>query len=155
MNFEEYSKLVKGITFGKKIGDVVIHKDGLGKIPIELSQLVVRVEKALKISPHRFNLVKFSKSDFRFSLLSYPKFESYPYPPLHESWTVDLKALGVRKADIKNPPILHRRETFLPDDHRLVETFKDSAQGESRSLLNSKRSIIAGVAANFEIKDIN
>lgn len=146
MNFEEYSKLVKGITFGKKIGDVVyIHKDGLGKIPIELSQLVVRVEKALKISPHRFNLIKFSKSDFRFSLLSYPKFESYPYPPLHESWTVDLKALGVRKAqyaDAKNPPILHRRETFLPDDHRLVETFKEfTAQGESRGLYEDSKRI--------------
>ena len=128
LNFEEYSMLVKSIKFGKKIGDVVyIHKDGFDQIPKELSELVARVEKALKVPSSKFNLLKFSKSDFRFSLLSYPKFETYPYPSLHESWTVDLKALGVRKAqysDAKNPPILHRRETFLPDDHRLVQAFK-------------------------------
>ena len=146
MNFEEYSQHVKAITFGKKIGDVVyIHRDGLNNIPLELSKFVARIEKALKIAPERFNLIKFSKKDFRFSLLSYPRFESYPYPELHESWTVDLKALGVRKAqysDAKNPPILHRRESFLPVGHSLIEAFKKfTAHGESIGLYENPKQI--------------
>ena len=146
MNFDEYTRHVKAIAFGKKIGDVVyIHKDGLEQIPAELSRLVARVEKALKISSTKFNLLKFSKSDFRFSLLSYPKFKTYPYPTLSESWTVDLNALGVRKArfgDAKNPPILHRRETFLPKNHELFETFKKfSEQGELKGLYEDPKRI--------------
>ena len=74
-----------------------------------------------------------------------PKVRNLSYPSLHESWTVDLKALGVRKAqysDAKNPPILHRRETFLPDDHRLVETFKAfTEQGESKGLYEDSKRI--------------
>ena len=60
------------------------------------------------------------------SYLSYPDFESDPHPALASSMTVHLQTFRVRERDYtssRNPPILHRKETFVASDHPLHGKF--------------------------------
>ncbi len=52
----------------------------------------------------------------------YPEFEKSPLPALAEAVIIDLVTSKIRRADYRsrpNPPILHRKETFLPPGHVL------------------------------------
>ena len=56
--------------------------------------------------------------DFKITFLDYPEFEKDSYPALNYSYTIDLQKLTLKKADYKksdNPPILHRKETFVAE----------------------------------------
>ena len=72
------------------------------------------------------------------SYLSYPDFESDPHPALAEGMTVHLQTFRVRERDYgesRNPPILHRKETFLTSDHPLHAKFSRlTRQEESKGL---------------------
>ena len=60
------------------------------------------------------------------SYLSYPGFESDPHPALAESLTVHLQTFRLRERDYRtsrNPPILHRKETFVVPEHPLHAKF--------------------------------
>ena len=51
---------------------------------------------------------------------SYPDFETDPHPVLRHAITIDLATGKARHTDYArnlNPPILHRKEAFLPADH--------------------------------------
>ena len=51
-------------------------------------------------------------------LLNYPDFDTYAYPALAQSRTVNLETLAVRTAEYctsDNPPILHRKETLVTE----------------------------------------
>ena len=72
------------------------------------------------------NIVKLNRLEPRISYLSYPDFENDPHPPLMQSLGVHLQTFRVRTrnyANIRNPPILHRKETFLPPEHPLRAKF--------------------------------
>jgi hypothetical protein len=67
-----------------------------------------------------FNVVRLEERNGKVALLYYPGFFEEPFPSLRESWLVDLN--GGRNSyrtyvDSLNPPILHRKELLLPDDH--------------------------------------
>jgi len=72
--------------------------------------------------PHteRYNLVRIDAEGPCIALLNYPGFFDEPFPVLRESWLVDLDRQTVSYrtyADSLNPPILHRKELLLSDDH--------------------------------------
>jgi DNA phosphorothioation-associated putative methyltransferase len=72
------------------------------------------------------NLIKLSRREPKISYLSYPDFEGDPHPALVASVTVHFQTFRVRFHDYRdrrNPPILHRKETFLPPDHPLYAKF--------------------------------
>lgn len=67
------------------------------------------------------NLIKLHRSEPKVSYLGYPEFESDPHPALASSLTVHFQTFRVKARDYtsyKNPPVLHRKETFLLPDHR-------------------------------------
>jgi hypothetical protein len=74
------------------------------------------------------NLIKLGPSweKTSISLLHYPGFMSEGFPALSKSWSIQLETGKVfyRKYG-NNPPILHRKETFLPKDHPMVPTFQE------------------------------
>ena len=86
------------------------------------------------------NIVKLSRLEPRISYLTYPGFEDDPHPALAQSLSVHLQTFRVRTRDysnFRNPPILHRKETFLPADHPLKGKFaRLTAAEESKGLLN-------------------
>ena len=66
------------------------------------------------------NVVRFDQDEPAIALLNYRDFFGEPFPSLIESWRVDVATgeVGYRTyQDSLNPPILHRKELLLPEDH--------------------------------------
>jgi DNA phosphorothioation-associated putative methyltransferase len=146
MDFETYTKLVKQIKLGKHLPEAIyLHQSALECLPEELSHFIPKITNALKIENRRWHLLKLSKRDFKLSLLSYPSFSKEPYPALTHSWTIDLSKLSLREADYaksENPPILHRRETFLSEEHPQRQYFNEfTKEGEAIGLYENTRII--------------
>ena len=69
------------------------------------------------------------------SYLAYPHFDRDPHPALTGSLVVHLRTLQVRYIDYRttdSPPILHRKETFVPADYPLHEKFARLTRQEER-----------------------
>ena len=146
MDYLQYKEVIKDIKIGKQLPDATyVHDSALSTIPEPILELIQNVAKALKIKDEEWNIVKLYKRDFKIALLAYPGFEDDSYPALHTSQTIDLQKLSVRKADYsksENPPILHRKETFIEDNHPLKAMFEDiTAEGEAVGLYENTRKI--------------
>ena len=116
---------------------IYVHESALDSLPPLLRlyegcarRYIGRVEEA--------NLVKLHTTEPMISYLSYPEFESDPHPALAHSLTVHLQTFRLRERDYrssKNPPILHRKETFITPDHPLHAKFSRlTSQEESKGL---------------------
>lgn len=120
MDFNQFRVKVSSISVGKKLPDAVyIHKDALSSLNIDLVNEIKRVS-SLYAEEFTWNIVKLFKRDHRVSFLNYPQFFDESFPTLHSSLTVDLVRNTARKtsyAKSENPPILHRKEAFLPVHH--------------------------------------
>ena len=90
-------------------------------------------------------LIKFHINQPKISYLFYPDFDSDPHPALHTSMQVDLKDLQViyrNYHNSNNPPILHRKETFVTPDYPLYEKFRKlTRQEEDWGLLDDTQTI--------------
>lgn len=153
MNFEKYKDFISSITVGKQLPDsVYVHNSAVSEIPEELFLVLTKISAALKIPPTAWNILKLYKRDFKVAFLNYPDFDGYSYPPLNHSYTVDLAKLTVRKASYEksdNPPILHRKETFVKPDYKLRSYFTEiTVEGEKIGLYENPRSI--GFKKNWE-----
>src|SRR5438128_752924 len=84
-------------------------------------------------------IVKLNRREAKISYLAYPCFDADPHPALQNSVLADLAQLRVRFHDFSNsgnPPILHRKETFVPEDYPGRPKFaRLTAQEERRGLL--------------------
>lgn len=79
------------------------------------------------------NIVKLHREKPQVSYLRYPGFEKDAHPALAASLKVDLQTCRLKYteyAESANPPILHRKELFLPIDHRLRSKFSKLTQQE-------------------------
>ena len=104
---------------------IYVHESALDSLPPLLRlyegcarRYIGRVEEA--------NLVKLHTTEPMISYLSYPEFESDPHPALAHSLTVHLQTFRLRERDYRssrNPPILHRKETFITPDYPLHAKF--------------------------------
>jgi DNA phosphorothioation-associated putative methyltransferase len=153
MDFKAYKELISRINIGKELPDsVYVHNSALSSVPEKLALITFKVADALKISDDDWNIAKYNKRDFKLSLLHYPEFEGYAYPALQKSFTIDLEKFSVRESSYEksdNPPILHRKETFVSEDHEMYEEFCDiTAEGEKIDLYSNPRSI--GFKKNWE-----
>jgi DNA phosphorothioation-associated putative methyltransferase len=90
-------------------------------------------------------LVKFQLDKPRISYLFYPDFDTDPHPALHTSIQVNLEDDTVRYRDYintNNPPVLHRKETFVTPDYPGYEQFAElTRQEEALGLLTNTHSI--------------
>ena len=146
MNFDEYKKLVGQLKVGKKLPDAIyLHESAMAAVPHDLHAYLYRTIEKLGLAGSPWNIIKFFKKDFKFSLLYYPSFFKDSYPPLHISHTIDLEKNSARtsgyvKSD--NPPILHRKENFLKSDHPSVPIFQEiTKEGEAAGLYQNTRTI--------------
>lgn len=81
------------------------------------------------------NIVKLKHRWPQVSYLAYPEFERDPHPALFASLVVPLKIFHIQYREYrqsKNPPILHRKETFLPPDHPLRSKFERLTRQEEK-----------------------
>jgi hypothetical protein len=153
MEFHEYREAVKQIPVGKQLPDAVyLHDSALDVLPKALGAHLARALFDLNLADEEWNILKFSKRDHKVTLLNYPEFFDYAYPALRQSFTIDLEKGQFRKANYEdsfNPPILHRKETFLKPDHAETSTFKAITQeGEAIGLYEKATRI--GFKQNWE-----
>lgn len=81
------------------------------------------------------NLIKLHRFSGKLSYLAYPDFESDPHPALVRSVKLNLRSRELDCYDYSesgNPPILHRKETFLTPDHPKYERFARLTRQEER-----------------------
>jgi DNA phosphorothioation-associated putative methyltransferase len=77
--------------------------------------------------------------------LVYPEFETDPHPDLSRSGKLSLRTGEIDSFDYTasaNPPILHRKETFVTTDHRLHDKFARLTEQEE------KHGLLDGTATN-------
>ena len=116
---------------------IYVHESALESLP-PLLRLYEGCARGYIGRVDRANLIKLHTNEPRVSYLSYPDFESDPHPILAEGMTVHLQTFRVRERDYRmyqNPPILHRKESFLASDHPLHARFSRlTRQEESKGL---------------------
>jgi DNA phosphorothioation-associated putative methyltransferase len=91
------------------------------------------------------NVIKLHRFSGKISYLVYPDFDRDPHPQLLRSLKVSLRSRDFHWYDYslsENPPILHRKETMLSQDHPLHAKFTRLTQQEERHGLLSDSSTI-------------
>ena len=146
MDYTLFKQLVSTIRVGKQLPDAVyVHRSAINSMPEAISNLTLKIADVLKIPSEHWNIIKFYKRDYKLTLLSYPEFDNDSYPALKTSFTIDLQKLSVRKANYEgsdNPPILHRKETFVANSYPLHAHFKSiTTEGEAIGLYENVRTI--------------
>ncbi|MBO9997990.1 MAG: DNA phosphorothioation-associated putative methyltransferase [Cyanobacteria bacterium SID2] len=131
--------------FGKKLpAALYVHRQTLPVLALPL-QLYEACARALVGDINGATLVKFSLEYPKLSYLSYPEFDSEPHPVLHSSIQVNLyhQTIDRRTYQIaENPPVLHRKETFVTPDYPGYDDFVRLTQQEERlGLLDNRRHI--------------
>ena len=113
---------------GKRIGrDSYIHIQALGEGDIRWGP----IEEAERISGLSrngyYNVIKLNDDGNRITLLSYKDFFEDGFPELLCSWTIDLSSQSFNYrsyTDSLNPPVLHRKELLIGDNHPRYEEFQ-------------------------------
>lgn len=90
-------------------------------------------------------IIKLNRIEPKISYLAYPNFDRDPHPSLATSVRADLRRLHVKFRDFReseNPPILHRKETFVSPEYPGRDKFSRlTAQEEKLGLLSEPRAI--------------
>jgi DNA phosphorothioation-associated putative methyltransferase len=146
LNFSQYRDLVKKLKHGKSLPTAIyLHKSALTEaLQPELLSFIKNTINKLDVQ-QPWNLIKFYKRDLKFTLLNYPDFDEYAYPPLHTSYTIDADDLTIKitnYSNSNNPPILHRKETLILPTYIIYNTFqKITNEGEQIGLYQNTKSI--------------
>jgi DNA phosphorothioation-associated putative methyltransferase len=91
------------------------------------------------------DLIKLHRQSGKVSYLVYPDFDADPHPALLRSIKLNLRTREIESTDYAagaNPPVLHRKETFLlPDDPRWSKFDRLTRQEERAGLLDDPATI--------------
>jgi DNA phosphorothioation-associated putative methyltransferase len=115
--------------FGKSVArNVYFHVSLLDTLEPESRDAVHAAGNVAQIHPGEdYNVVKLNREQNGVSLLDYPGFFEEGFPVLRCYWTIDLEKHTVRFRTYENslnPPILHRKELLLPENHPQREMFE-------------------------------
>ena len=152
MDYPEYRGCLERVPFGKRLPSAFyVYRDASTRLGETLDSLLEGLVKRCEIGPE-FNVVKFRTDELKISFLAYPDFLSDAHPALRHAITVDLvtgKARHTDYADNINPPILHRKESFVPADHPRRAEFEALTKAEEEAGLYEDATTI-GFKLNWE-----
>ena len=136
---EDLNRAVAAMSVGKILPDAVyIHSSALSTLPPVL-RVYEGCAQVLVGTVDDATLVKLNRIERKVSYLSYPEFDRDPHPALAISLRADLRSFDVRQRDFRassNPPVLHRKETFVAEDYPGRTKFaRLTAQEERAGLL--------------------
>ena len=148
VTLEKFSTIVSGCkqsTVGKHLPNALyVHSDAIAKLDPVLKDYESRARN-LVTNLERATIIKFGIDKPKISYLYYPDFDRDPHPQLHQSLVVDLvtEQVSVRQYhNSHNPPILHRKETFVSKDYPLYDVFAELTREEvALGLLDNSRHI--------------
>ncbi len=125
-------------------GALYAHRDAISHLTPSLQQYEQAARTHLT-ADIPYTLVKFHFDQPVLSYLYYPDFDADAHPTLHASTQANLRTgkLHYRNySQATNPPVLHRKETFLaPDDPRYSTFARLTRQQEAFGLLDNARTI--------------
>ncbi len=134
----------KKATVGKLTPEALyVHADYVDRLPLTL-RLYEGCARNYVGSVESGNILKLNRLKPKISYLSYPDFEKKAHPELVGGLVVSLGSRNVRYFDYEdreNPPILHRKETFVAEDHPAYAKFAKLTRSEERQGLLSKNTI--------------
>lgn len=123
-------------TLGKHLPTALyVHIDAIAALSLPL-RLYEGCGRVILGAVDGATIVKLLRDEPKISYLSYPDFERDAHPALTESVSVHLQTFKMRTrryADATNPPILHRKETFVVSGHPSRERFKRLTESEERA----------------------
>lgn len=137
-DLDAINKACLSAPFGKLTSEALyVHADYVAELPALLRvyqgaarQITGDVEDAV--------LLKLNRLKPQVSFLVYPAFESDPHPAIESSIVAKLGAIRVKYrhfGDSTNPPILHRKELFVPSSHPSYGKFLRLTKQEDRARL--------------------
>ncbi len=136
VTLEKFSTIVascKKSNIGKRLPNALyVHSNALFKLDSVLKDYEAQARKLVD-NLDRATIVKLGIDRPKISYLYYPDFDRDPHPQLHQSIVVDLatEEVAIRQYhNSHNPPILHRKETFVGKDYPLYQTFAELTQEE-------------------------
>jgi DNA phosphorothioation-associated putative methyltransferase len=123
---------------GKQLpNSLYVHRTAEGQLPPLLRLMILAARRI--VGELEYDLIKIALDGKKLSFLRYPNFEDSPHPELSYSVRVFLPtaSYGIKSfSDSDNPPVLHRKETFIDSFHpRYAEFAELSAQEEALGLL--------------------
>lgn len=105
---------------GKRVGSRrYIQKEHLSALPAVEVALVEAATTRLPAEAE-YNLIRIDADQEEVGFLHYPDLGAHPFPALVESWRVHVQSSLLTRRTYTaslNPPILHRTELLLPEDH--------------------------------------
>lgn len=116
---------------GKRMPDAIyVHESARSALPKEL-RLYDELGRAFLGGVEEANIIKLHLDHPAISYLSYPRFEVDAHPELHRSLHVDLQTFRLHyQVFERNPPILHRKELFVTEDHPQQTMFRRLTERE-------------------------
>jgi len=98
-------------------------------------------------------IIKLRRHEPKISYLAYPSFEDDAHPSLTTSVRVDLRSFHLKYRDFtdsSDPPILHRKEEFVPADYPTRSLFAALTRAEEAAGLYEQPEAI-GTRARWEL----
>ena len=133
-------------AIGKKLPNALyVHISAIEKLDPLLRLHYDRFLSIVGSQIEQANIVKFHTNESKISFLFYPEFDTDPHPTLHASIQVDLRDRSINYRNYStadNPPILHRKETFVTDEYPYYAEFAElTCQEEILGLLDKTKFI--------------
>ncbi len=138
------------MPYGKRLPTALYVYTNFDDFPSALCALLKNMKLKLGLGDD-FNVLKLHTRSMKVSFLSYPDFETIGHPVLKASVVVDLVKGTHRRISYENnvnPPILHRKEKFIPEGHVWWKKFSKLTKEEERIGLLEDTSTI-GFQANW------
>lgn len=131
------------VTVGKRVGThLYVHKSGFRHLHVDDRILVAR---ALMVAGEfEYDLVKIAHDGSHVCLLRYSDFDTNPHPALMYSikvWLSNGQYCMTDFSNSDNPPILHRKETFVAPDYPNYAAFVRLTEVEEAHGLLSRHDI--------------
>lgn len=142
--FNEIIDCCQNSFIGKQLPNALyVHVSAIKALDLRLQEYEqqARITEDIKAA----TIIKFSTQKPQISYLFYPEFDSSPHPALTLSIIVNLETKQINYWDYTqsdNPPILHRKETFVTSEYPYYKIFEELTIIEEKlGLLKSTRSI--------------
>ena len=132
-------------------GKLYSHKSTIGDLTSQQKTIIKKAINLMKTSS-QWNLIRLD-SENKICFLYYPDFDQDPHPKLQHSFSVNLttKEAKFRDSYKNNPPILHRKETFVNPDFPNYDKFSYlTKQEEKAGLLDPSISHRIGFKKQWE-----
>jgi DNA phosphorothioation-associated putative methyltransferase len=152
VHLQTYQLNLAALPYGKRLPTAVyLLWDRTQNLLGNLDELLRSLSAQYSIGDE-FNIIKFHTHELKVSFLSYPSFFDAAHPVLARAIVLDLVRASRRDVNYErnlNPPILHRKESFLPIEHFRRAEFAALTQSEEQEGLFDNPATI-GFKLNWE-----